>query len=765
MRTGSESSTSTVTSFTFSKPPGEDCEDGGEASVRQKRKGFFHDTVSLDSMSVSSMSEFSECPTTGTDDTPEQRLYSPVAEIESESLLEPVDYYDGHPVREGKEAVFDSGPPLLVGSCVTVDSGINIPGSMPGSAFESMAFSAGEQPPPPFPLPDASCSVASGCSTNGVPKPDQNGLETAEEPDFERSFELDEDPVLEQKRRKQKLYGSWYRKKSSVLVLESDSEDNMGADCGAEDSSLDLDDGTESVPAGYSQVEILGSHEEPPPAYLPPPPVHATELHAPDVAGGDSRAGRADTITNSDAQTTGSVLAEMGSVPALLHGRPTADTSLQTGADSLRTRDCVGGVPAGYSKIEILGSVEKPPSPVHAAVLHTSDVAGGDSRANRADTITNENVQASADSSPALPRSRPLTAADSNAAPSSGGDATNTPPGSAADLLDPSDTGDPEPAWPGYANIETQGEPRIPKPAMKMRSFSSPRIKKKPKPLPREFQRKLRSQGNLNDPNSSSRETKFLSSLPATLKPTPAPRSNTGSQECVPQQRTEEVNGEGLDLSSSLPTDFLLTSAAQNMDSSPIAAVQDSRDHAGITTKPKSVSSPPNPLPKLAPVPPPRTKRKGKFRKTSSGSSSSNSASSLSNLPGKESPSHETSDDVIPILRSDAMESPDGTSSQFVAAQERNHTGLSHDRSRDSPEANHPVSPDLPKESRDSSEGGSPELPEGPSSERPSPVPEDPFHRNHLWQSVPELSLLDLPGERGEWEETRLSKVSMEVNR
>lgn len=111
------------------------------------------------------------------------------------------------------------------------------------------------------------------------------------------------------------------------------------------------------------------------------------------------------------------------------------------------------------------------------------------------------------------------------------------------------------------------------------------------------------------------------------------------------------------------------------------------------------------------------------------------------------------------------MESPDGTSSQFVAAQERNHTGLSHDRSRDSPEANHPVSPDLPKESRDSSEGGSPELPEGPSSERPSPVPEDPFHRNHLWQSVPELSLLDLPGERGEWEETRLSKVSMEVNR
>ena len=786
--------------------------------VRQKRKGFFHDTVSLDSMSVSSLSEFSECPTTGTDETPEQRLYSPVAEIESETLLEPVDYFNGHPGKEDEESVFvsiPSGPPLSIGSCVTVDSGINMPESVQSSsAFPSMASSTGEQLPVLILPPDAGCGADGSCS--GVPKPNQNGLEPVEEPDFEKSLELDGDPIQEQKHRQQKLHGSWYRKKSSVLILESDSEDN--ADFSAEDSWLHPDDSVEGVPTGYSQIEILGSVEKPP--------------ACPDVAEDVSRVDRADTITNSDTQADGSVL---DGSPVLPHSRPPTDTSIQASANSRHPSDCAEGVPTGYSKIEILASVEKPPvcpspSPVCATELHTSEAAVDDSRVDRADTITNGSIQADdsvlhpddcagsvptgyskieilgsiekppahpspvqhatdiaeddsrmdradtitnssdgsvhagGEGSPALPRSRPLTDTDSIAAPSSGGDATETPPVSSTDLLDLSDAADPEPA---YA-IDTE-EPQIPKPATtKIRSFSSPRIKKKPKPLPRAFQRKLRSLDNLGAAHSSSgeREAKFLSSLPPSFKPTPAPRSNRGSQEQVQQQtETEEVNGQEPDLSSSLPAGFLLTTAAAQdaADSPPTAAARDDQDRREIVTKPKSVSSPPVPLPKSAPVPPPRTKRKSKFRKTSSESSSSNSASSLSNLPGKESPSHTTSGDVMSRSQSDVTESTDGA---CVAPQEHSHTGPSHDRSGDSSGADHPVSPDLPKESHDSSEGGgSPGLPEGSSSECQSPVSEDPLERSYLWQSVPELSVLALPGEREGGEESRLSKVSMEVNR
>ena len=661
-RTASDSSTATVTSFTFAgvRGQGEDCDDGRGA--KHKRKALFlnPDTVSLDSMSVSSLSEFSECPTTGTDETPERGLCSPLAEMENERGLEPVDYFDGHP--QDAESVFTSlpdspsqPPPLSIGSYATVDSGIIMPESVQSSVFTSIGSSTAEQLPALILPPDRGCGMADGCSR--VHKPNQNGLEPTEEPDFEKSIELDGDSALEQERREQKLHGSWYRKKSAVFTPESDSEDDAE-------------------------------------------PNHSTgDLH-PD--------------------------------------------------------SCAENILTGYSKIAILGSIKKKPAtsspPEQTTELHTTDSAEDVSRLDRADTITNSNAQAedplSTECSPVLPHRHQPTDTHSTTASSSGGDATETPPVSSTDLIEQSDRADLEPAWLQHSDVAI-GDPQIPKPITKQRSFSSPRIKKKPKPLPRKFQRKLHSLDNLGDAPSSSRETDFLSSLPPSFKPTPASR---GSREQV-HQLTEEEEGKEQDLVSSLPADFLLAPAAPDADSPCTAATE---DHAEIITKPKSVSSPPVPPPKMTPVPPPRTKRKSKFRKMSQESSSSNSASSLSNSPIKEAASHGgTSGDVRTGSQSDVtdvmIESPDGGPS-------------SHDRLCDS---NHTASPDLPKESHDSSEGGSPDLPKGSSNECLSPGSEDPLQRNPLWrQSISsslELPLLSLPGV-GE-DETRLSKVSMEVNR
>ena len=207
---------------------------------------YLQDTVSLDSVSVSSQSEFSECPTT---EMEERTLPSPLFENSGEYPLDSGNFFD--PLEPSLNAERRTSASLPIpdsqvitssipnGSCITVDSGIN----MVESTGNSLVSRNGNNDKP------------TDSATRLLPM--MLTAENREELDFEKSMEsetLDHDLEL---RRQQAKRDELYTKGGSLLALESDSdstEDLLDSPV-PEQASL-----SPILPTSYSKIAVLESN-------------------------------------------------------------------------------------------------------------------------------------------------------------------------------------------------------------------------------------------------------------------------------------------------------------------------------------------------------------------------------------------------------------------------------------------------------------------------------------------------------------------------
>ena len=232
----------------------------GHSNLKQKRKDIIHgyrqDTVSLDSVSVSSQSEFSEYHTTETDETIDRNLSSPFGE----SFVTSGDFANGLLDEVDGSSISSSVPipgvrfeldATLQGSYTTVDSGINLTESAGSSLPLDENNHVGKK------------ETENQTSRSGEEKsPRNNTLTSEEDVDFERSLNSTlVGPGVELKRPEVhlgQLYGGEGFKSDSNLDDVNTRNRNGGSMCCL--SSAHPEDACEPpVASSYSRVAIMDS--------------------------------------------------------------------------------------------------------------------------------------------------------------------------------------------------------------------------------------------------------------------------------------------------------------------------------------------------------------------------------------------------------------------------------------------------------------------------------------------------------------------------
>lgn len=398
------------------------------SNLKQKRKDIIHgyrqDTVSLDSVSVSSQSEFSEYHTTETDETIDRNLSSPFGG----SLVTSGDFANGLLGEVEGPAVSSSVPIPVVeldvtmeGSCTTVDSGINLAESI-GSYL---------------PMSENN-RVDKTVTENQVSR---SGKTSEEDLDFEGSLNSTlVDPSVELKRQ-EVLVGQLHRGEKATSSPNGINTEHRSADINVSHPHTTHEEDTSEYPvaSSYSRVAIVG-------------PVQ----------------GIAEVVSSS------------------VERREGGEGDLQCQASSQNENDVP--IATSYSKVAILGPVQTNGEDGNCQ----EEVRNGGGDRGRA--------EGGEEPPPPCTQATPLA-----------------PTGTNEDLPDRS-----------YANLFIPGgvffgAPRLPQQG-RQRSSSSPRVKKKPKPLPR-HRKALSVEEAIG--GQISKEDKFLSSLPANFRPVPVPRKDT----------------------------------------------------------------------------------------------------------------------------------------------------------------------------------------------------------------------------------------------
>ncbi len=247
---------------------------GGVVRLREDKPFYLPDTTSLDSMSVSSLSELSEYQNGDAVIHNGSPASIPLggASLDERATLS-ADYFSAGGLQEDKDAEERTCSSLPIpsadflaslpeSSVTTMDSGINMAASADSSVVLKNRNTEGVKPS------EKEASILLTLTAS-------NGKEL----DFEKSWEKEEeDAGLEERRKAAAERGEWYRRHGSLVTPDSDSDTGE-----ALDETLRADDTTE-VTTTYSKIAIISSLN---PA-SPSPPLVSTTTNSQPIEGGGS---------------------------------------------------------------------------------------------------------------------------------------------------------------------------------------------------------------------------------------------------------------------------------------------------------------------------------------------------------------------------------------------------------------------------------------------------------------------------------------------